>query len=78
MKLKQLPITITLAAAFISCVASIYQGVAFSLFTKRLVIVVLCFYIFGVILQVVIERTFKAMEPEEEPIEEESEEEVEE
>ncbi len=64
MKLKQLPIIITLLAAGISCVTSIRQGLEFTDFLFRLALVALCFYIFGSILVVVITRLFKSMEEE--------------
>ncbi len=62
MKLKQLPVIITLAAAFISCVTSIAQDVSFLTFSIRLLIVVCAFYFFGVILQVAVIRLFAKME----------------
>lgn len=75
---KPIPIMITLLAAGISCVASIIQDVPFSVFTMRLLGVVLLFGTLGIVLRVVIERSFKVMEEEpEDEVEEEPEEESE-
>ncbi len=76
---KPIPIMVTLLAAGISCVASIVQGVPFSVFTMRLLGSVVVFGILGIVLRVVIERSFKVMEeePEEEPAEAEEQSELE-
>ena len=67
MNTKPIPIMITLIAAFISCIASVIQGVSFGVFTKRLLLSVLCFAVIGIIVRVVIDRSFKTMEEENEP-----------
>jgi ABC-type bacteriocin/lantibiotic exporter with double-glycine peptidase domain len=56
---KPLPIIICLAASGIICVISIIQGVDFGVFVKRFALVALIFYVLGVIVRVVIDRTFK-------------------
>lgn len=77
MNTKPIPIIITLIAAFISCIASVIQRVSFDIFTKRLLLAVICFAIIGIIVRVVIERSFKTMEEENDQEKEETEEEVE-
>ena len=59
MKTKPIPIIICLLASGISCVISIMQGVKFSTFVFRFAITALIFYIFGVLIRVVIDRSFK-------------------
>lgn len=56
---KPLPIIICLFASGLMCVISILQGVDFGVFVKRFALVALIFYILGVIVRVVIDRTFK-------------------
>lgn len=73
MNTKPIPIMITLIAAFISCIASVIQGVSFGVFTKRLLLSVLCFAVIGIIVRVMIDRSFKTMEEENEPENEEEE-----
>ena len=59
---KTVPITIILAAAFISCVVSIYQGASFETFTMRLLVTVVVFMVLGVIIKMVLDYAFKTME----------------
>ena len=63
MNTKPIPIMITLAAAFISCVVSIMQGVDFSVFVGRLVIVVVVFLVLGTIIKIVLDYSFRTLEP---------------
>ena len=60
---KPVPIIITLAAAFISCVISIAQKVEFSEFVKRLAIVVAIFLVMGTIIKMILDYAFKTLEP---------------
>lgn len=59
MKTKPIPIMITLAAAFISCVASIMQGVDFSVFVSRLAITAVVFLVLGTIIKMILDAAFK-------------------
>ena len=63
MKTKPIPIIITLAAAFISCVISIMQKATFSVFISRLAIVVAIFLVMGTIIKLVLDYSFKTLEP---------------
>ncbi len=63
MNTKPIPIIITLAAAFISCVVSILQRVEFSVFVTRLLIVVLIFLFMGTVIKIVLDYSFKTLEP---------------
>lgn len=63
MKTKPIPIIITLAAAFISCVVSIFQRVDFSVFVFRLLIVVLSFYFLGTFVKIILDYSFRTLEP---------------
>jgi hypothetical protein len=56
---KPLPIIICLLASGIACVISILQGVDFGIFVRRFALTALVFYLLGVIVRVVIDRTFK-------------------
>lgn len=77
MNFKPIPIMITLAAAFISCVVSICQRVDFSVFVLRFAVTVAIFLVLGTIARILLESAFKVME-EETPIDAESPEESEE
>ncbi len=63
MNTKPIPIIITLAAAFISCVISILQRVEFSIFVTRLLFVVLIFLTMGTIIKIVLDYAFRTLEP---------------
>ncbi len=60
---KPVPIIITLAAAFISCVVSIFQRVDFSIFVRRLFIVVLVFMFMGTVIKIILDYSFRTLEP---------------
>ncbi|MCR4694232.1 MAG: hypothetical protein K5773_02775 [Pseudobutyrivibrio sp.] len=62
MNTKPLPIIITLAAAFISCVISIIEHVDFSVFVMRLLITVAIFLVLGTIVKLVLDYSFKTLE----------------
>ncbi len=62
MNTKPIPIIITLAAAFISCVFSIVQRVEFSVFVRRLVLVVIIFLFMGTVIKMVLDYAFKTLE----------------
>lgn len=64
MNTKPVPVIITLAAAFISCVVSIYQKVEFSVFVIRLAIVVVIFLFMGTVIKIILDFSFKTLEPE--------------
>ena len=63
MNTKPIPIIITLAAAFISCVMSIFQRVDFSVFVARLLIVVCVFLFLGTLIKIVLDYAFRTLEP---------------
>ena len=63
MNTKPIPIIITLAAAFISCVISIFQRVDFSVFVSRLLVVVLIFMTMGTIIKMILDYAFRTLEP---------------
>ena len=60
---KPVPVVITLAAAFISCVVSILQGVDFSIFVARLLVVVLIFMFMGTVIKIILDYSFRTLEP---------------
>ena len=60
---KPIPIIITLAAAFISCVVSILQRVEFSVFVARLLVVVLIFMFMGTVIKLILDYSFRTLEP---------------
>ena len=59
MKTKPIPIIICLLASGISCLISIMQGVKFTTFVFRFAVTALIFYFFGILIRVVIDRSFK-------------------
>ena len=63
MNTKPVPVIITLAAAFISCVISIMQRVEFSVFVSRLLIVVVIFLVMGTIIKMILDHSFRTLEP---------------
>ena len=63
MNTKPVPVIITLAAAFISCVISIMQRVEFSVFVGRLLIVVVIFLVMGTIIKMILDYSFRTLEP---------------
>ena len=63
MKTKPIPIIITLAAALISCVISIVEHVDFSVFVSRLLVVVLVFLTMGTIIRMILDYSFRTLEP---------------
>ena len=63
MNTKPVPVIITLAAAFISCVISIMQRVEFSVFVSRLLIVVVIFLVMGTIIKMILDYSFRTLEP---------------
>ncbi|SFH62726.1 hypothetical protein SAMN04487830_103121 [Pseudobutyrivibrio sp. OR37] len=63
MKTKPIPIIIALAAASISCVISIMQHVEFSVFVSRLLVVVVIFLVMGTIIKMILDYSFRTIEP---------------
>ena len=63
MNTKPIPIIITLIAALISCIMSILQRVEFSVFVYRLFVVVLVFLVMGTIIKMVLDFSFRTLEP---------------
>ena len=63
MKTKPIPIIITLAAALLSCVISIVEHVEFSVFVSRLLVVVLVFLTMGTIIKMILDYSFRTLEP---------------
>ena len=63
MNTKPIPIIITLAAAFISCVVSIIQRTDLTVFVSRLLVVVIIFLTMGTIIKMVLVFAFKELEP---------------
>jgi hypothetical protein len=63
MNTKPIPVIITLAAAFISCVVSIVQRVEFAKFVSRLLIVVVIFLVMGTIIKMILDYSFRTLEP---------------
>ncbi len=60
---KTVPIIITLAAAFISCIISIFQQVEFGIFVKRLSITVAIFLVMGTFIKMLLDYSFRTLEP---------------
>lgn len=65
-KTRWIPAIVMLTAGFISCVMSIYRGKDFLTFAKTLLLVMLIFYVFGVLVAYILQRSFDAAEKAEE------------
>ncbi|MBR5637563.1 MAG: hypothetical protein IKW81_11600 [Pseudobutyrivibrio sp.] len=63
MNTKPIPIIITLAAAFLSCVISIVQRVEFAVFVSRLLVVVIIFLCMGTVIKMILDYAFRTLEP---------------
>ena len=66
MKTNAVPAVIMLTAGFIDCILSLYEHVSMFVFTKRLLIVLVIFYVLGCIVKIVLDCNFKEMEETEE------------
>ncbi len=66
MKTKQVPAIIMLTAGFVTCILSIVQHMEFGRFLKILLLVLICFYILGCVVQIVLDKNFVPMQEEEE------------
>ena len=64
MKTKQVPAIIMLVAGFITCIISIVQHMEFGDFVKTLFIVLICFYILGGIVKIILDKNFAPEEKE--------------
>lgn len=62
MKTRYLPAIITLTAGFITCILGILGQWGLYELTKRLLIVLLCFYILGGIVAFILQKNFVEME----------------
>lgn len=71
MKTNAVPAVIMLTAGFIDCILSLYEHVSMFVFTKRLLIVLVIFYVLGCIVKIVLDCNFKEMEETEETEEKE-------
>ena len=66
MKTKQVPAIVMLTAGFVTCVISIMQHMDFGRFLKILLLVLICFYILGCVVKVILDKNFAPMQEEEE------------
>ena len=64
MKTRSVPAIIMLLAGFIAAVAGIVAHMEVADFMKMLLIVLILFYVFGSIVQVIIDHNFKEMQDE--------------
>lgn len=62
MKTNSIPAVVMLLAGLIDCVVSIYQRLSLFNFTKRLLLVLVIFYILGCVVKIVIDMNFKQMD----------------
>lgn len=59
---KPVPVIITLGAALVSCIMSIFEQADLSLFVERLLIVVIIFMVMGTIIKMILDYSFKTMD----------------
>lgn len=62
MKTNSVPAVVMLLAGLIDCVVSIYQRLSLLDFTKRLLLVLVIFYVLGCIVKIILDMNFKQME----------------
>lgn len=70
MKTKCVPAIMTLSAGLIDCIISIYYHLDSFSFLKRLLLVLVLFYLIGCILQLILDIGMQKMEDEKEVVEE--------
>lgn len=58
MKTKQIPVIIMLLAGLVTCMDSIIQRAPLSAFVTRMWVVLILFYILGIIVKVVLDKNF--------------------
>lgn len=61
MKTKYIPALVMLTAGLIDCLYTMFSGLSLLDFTKRLLIVLIVFYILGVVIKIIIDMNFKNM-----------------
>lgn len=61
MKTKYIPALVMLTAGLIDCLYTMFSGLSLLDFTKRLLIVLIVFYIIGVVIKIIIDMNFKNM-----------------
>ena len=59
MKTKYIPALVMLLAGVVNCLYTMLSGMSLLDFTKRLLIVLIIFYIIGVVVKIVIDMNFK-------------------
>lgn len=77
MKTNYIPAIVMLAAGFIDCLFGIANGLNAKTFVTELFIVLVVFYIIGIVMKCVLDRNFKMMKKDQEEDSEESEKESE-
>lgn len=65
MKTKPIPAIVMLLAGFVTCIMSIYNHLSLKTFTKTLLLVLIIFYLFGIIIKIVLDKNFVVMKEEE-------------
>lgn len=65
MKTKTIPAIIMLTAGLVACIAGIIGHMEIVAFTKMLFIVLIVFYVLGIIVKVILDKNFKEMQTEE-------------
>ena len=75
MKTNAVPAVIMLTAGLLDCILSLYEHMSFFQFTKRLLIVLVAFYILGCAVKIVLDMNFKDEEEQEETEQEDMQEE---
>lgn len=67
MKTNYLPAIIMLCAGFVDCLMAIKNHLSLQEFTIELLAVLVIFYVVGIIIKIVLDRSFQVMEEEENP-----------
>ena len=64
MKTKPIPAIVMLSAGFVTCIIAIYTHMELMAFTKRLLLVLIVFYILGGIVKIILDKNFAQMKEE--------------
>ncbi len=65
MKTKPIPAIVMLVAGFVTCIMSIRYHLELKVFTKTLLLVLVVFYLLGIVVKIILDKNFPQMSKEE-------------
>lgn len=66
MKTKPIPAIVMLIAGFVTCIMSIRYHLELKVFTKTLLLVLIVFYLLGIVIKIILDKNFPEMKEEQE------------